>query len=149
MDQLIHDIKNEMVVAFNVLNLDFTVGQTPPIHGDRTMVTQVFSNLLNNAIKYSARSNPPKVRVEGKEANGEIIYAISDNGVGIDLNYYNRIFDLFKRMDNVRSYEGTGVGLAIVKRIIEKHNARIWVESELGIGTVFYVAFKKNANGSA
>ena len=148
-EHLIHDIKNDMVVAFNVLNLDFTVGETPPIYGDRTMVTQVFSNLLNNAIKYSARSNPPKVKVEGKEANGEIVYAISDNGVGIDLNYYNRIFDLFKRMDNVRSYEGTGVGLAIVKRIIEKHNARIWVESELGVGTVFYVAFKNNANGSA
>lgn len=149
MEHLIHDIKNDLVIAFNVLNLDFIVGETPTVHGDKTMVTQVFANLLNNAIKYSARSNPPKVKIEGKETNGEIIYSISDNGVGIDLNYYNRIFDLFKRMDNVRNYEGTGVGLAIVKRIIEKHNARIWVESELGVGTIFYVAFKKIINGSA
>lgn len=144
MNALIQEIKNDLVVAFNVSDLQFNVGETPVIYGDRTMVTQVFTNLLNNAVKYSSRSTPPKVNIEGKEVNGEVIYSISDNGVGIDLNYYNRIFDLFKRMDNVRNYEGTGVGLAIVKRIIEKHNARIWVESELGVGTIFYVAFKKN-----
>ncbi len=144
MKSLVDEIKNDLVVALNIRDLQFEVGDTPLLYGDRTMVTQVFANLLNNAIKYSAKSNPPKVRVEGKETSTEVIYSISDNGIGIDLNYYNRIFDLFKRMDNVRGYEGTGVGLAIVKRIIEKHNARIWVESELGVGTIFYVAFKRN-----
>ncbi len=144
MKSLVDDIKNDLVVALNIRDLQFEVGDTPLLYGDRTMVTQVFANLLNNAIKYSAKSNPPKVRVEGKESSTEVIYSISDNGIGIDLNYYNRIFDLFKRMDNVRGYEGTGVGLAIVKRIIEKHSARIWVESELGVGTIFYVAFKRN-----
>ncbi len=144
MKALVQEIKNDLVVALNINNLQFEIGETPALYGDQTMVTQVFANLLNNAIKYSAKSNPPKVRVDGKETSSEVIYSISDNGIGIDLNYYNRIFDLFKRMDNVRGYEGTGVGLAIVKRIIEKHNARIWVESELGAGTVFYVAFKRN-----
>lgn len=144
MRSIIDDLKNDSIVAFNTHNLVFEVGDTPSVYGDRTMITQVFANILNNAIKYSSRSDPPKVKVEGKTTNSEIIYAISDNGIGIDLNYYNRIFDLFKRMDNVRNYEGTGVGLAIVKRIIDKHNARIWVESELGVGTIFYVAFKRN-----
>ncbi|WP_345951416.1 ATP-binding protein [Mucilaginibacter sp. PAMB04274] len=144
MASIINDLKNDLVVAFNTHNLVFEVGNTPSVYGDRTMVTQVFANLLNNAIKYSSRSAPPHVKVEGKETQTEVIYSITDNGVGIDINYYNRIFDLFKRMDNVRNYEGTGVGLAIVKRIIEKHNARIWMESELGVGTVFYIAFRKN-----
>jgi chemotaxis family two-component system sensor kinase Cph1 len=144
MGSLIIELKNDIVVAFNTPNLEFEMGDTPPIYGDRTMITQVFTNLLNNAIKYSSRSNPPTVKVEGKETQAEVIYSISDNGIGIDLNYYNRIFDLFKRMDNVRKYEGTGVGLAIVKRIIEKHNGRIWVESELEVGTIFYIAFRKN-----
>jgi chemotaxis family two-component system sensor kinase Cph1 len=143
MGSLINELKSDLVVAFNIDHLDFTVGDTPSIYGDKTMIAQVFANLLNNAIKYSSKSNPPKVKIEGRETTSEIIYSVSDNGVGIDLQYYNRIFDLFKRMDNVRNYEGTGVGLAIVKRIVEKHNARIWIESELGIGTVFYVAFKK------
>jgi len=143
MSDLIEDIKNDLVVAFNAQNLLFEVGDTPAIYGDRTMITQVFTNLLNNAIKYSSLSDPPKVRIEGKETDSETIYSITDNGVGIDLNYYNRVFDLFKRMDNVRKFEGTGVGLAIVKRIIDKHNARIWIESELGVGTIFYVAFNR------
>ena len=143
MQSIINDLKNESVVAFNTQNLEFEMGSTPSVQGDKTMITQVFANLINNAIKYSSRSNPPRVKVEGHETNSEVVYSIKDNGIGIDLNYYNRIFDLFRRMDNVRGYEGTGVGLAIVKRIIEKHNARIWVESELGVGTVFYIAFKR------
>ena len=144
MQDLINELKTDSIVAFNAHNLNFVVGNTPPIFGDKTMITQVFANIINNAVKYSSKSNPPTVNIEGRETSSEVIYSIKDNGVGIDLNYYNRIFDLFKRMDNVRNYEGTGVGLAIVKRIIEKHNARIWVESELGVGTVFYVAFKRN-----
>ncbi|MDT3401647.1 ATP-binding protein [Mucilaginibacter terrae] len=144
MDTLFKEIHNDLIVALQIPDLQFTVGDTPAIYGDRVMITQVFTNLLNNAFKYSSRSNPPKVNIDGKEFNGEVVYSISDNGVGIDLNYYNRIFDLFKRMDNVRTYEGTGVGLAIVKRIMEKHNGRIWVESELGVGTIFYIGFKKN-----
>jgi chemotaxis family two-component system sensor kinase Cph1 len=144
MRSLINELKNDLVVAFNTHNLEFEIGNTPPINGDKTMIAQVFANIINNAIKYSSKSNPPIVKIEGHETSSEVIYSISDNGVGIDLSYYNRIYDLFKRMDNVRNYEGTGVGLAIVKRIIEKHNARIWVESELGVGTVFYVAFKRN-----
>ncbi|CAM3890363.1 ATP-binding protein [Mucilaginibacter galii] len=144
MESLIHELKNDLTVAFNTHDLQFEVDNTPAVYGDKTMVSQVFANVINNAIKYSSKSNPPKVKIDGRETNSEVIYTISDNGVGIDLNYYDRIFDLFKRMDNVRKYEGTGVGLAIVKRIIEKHNARIWVESELGVGTVFYIAFKRN-----
>lgn len=144
MDSLIEELKNDSTIAFNPHNLEFEVGETPAITGDKTMVTQVFANIINNAVKYSSKSDSPKVKIEGRETSSEVIYSIRDNGVGIDLNYYNRIFDLFKRMDNVRGYEGTGVGLAIVKRIIEKHNARIWIESELGVGTVFYIAFKRN-----
>ncbi|UEG55259.1 GAF domain-containing protein [Mucilaginibacter daejeonensis] len=147
MKQLLNELKGDLSIAFKLPDLEFKIGDTPTINGDRTMITQVFLNLLNNAIKYSARSNPPTVSVEGREYNNEVIYIIKDNGVGIDVNYFNRIFDLFKRMDNVRDYEGTGVGLAIVKRIIEKHNARIWVESELGVGTIFYIAFRKTDNG--
>ncbi|WP_233268875.1 ATP-binding protein [Mucilaginibacter lacusdianchii] len=142
MKHLVQELQNEITVALNPQHLKLTVGNTPDIHGDPTMIRQVFANLLNNAIKYSGKSNPSVVTIEGKENNNEIVYAISDNGIGIDLQYYNRIFELFKRMSNVREYEGTGVGLAIVKRIIEKHQGRIWVESELGVGTTFYVAFR-------
>ncbi|WP_179413147.1 ATP-binding protein [Mucilaginibacter sp. E4BP6] len=142
MGRLIHEIKNEVISALNPKNIEFEIGETPDLQGDATMLTQVFTNLINNAVKYSSRSNPSKVKVEGKINNDEIIYSVSDNGVGIDVNYYSRVFELFKRMDNVKDFEGTGVGLAIVKRIVEKHQARIWFESTLEVGTIFYISFK-------
>ncbi len=149
MAALLNDIKQDLLVAQKPVNLTFTIQQTPDIKGDETMISQVFSNLLNNAIKYSGRKPDPVVTVNGQVTDHEVVYTIKDNGVGIDVNYYNRIFDLFKRMDNVQDYEGTGVGLAIVKRIVEKHNGRIWLESELGVGTIFYVSFTKYADAKS
>ena len=143
MDRMLNEIQREVISALNPPNLEFEIGETPDIAGDSVMITQVFTNLINNAVKYSSRSNPSKVKVAGVENGDEVIYSVSDNGVGIDVNYYSRVFELFKRMDNVKDFEGTGVGLAIVKRIVEKHEARIWFESTLGSGTIFYISFKK------
>lgn len=142
MGLLLREIKREVLSALKPGNIEFTIGETPSIIGDSVMITQVFTNLINNAVKYSSKSIPQKVAVHGEMQNNEVIYSVSDNGVGIDINYYNRVFELFKRMDNAMEFEGSGVGLAIVKRIVEKHNARIWFESKLGIGTVFYISFK-------
>ena len=142
MVHLIGEIKKEVIAALNAENLEFVIGDTPEITGDAVMINQVFTNLINNAVKYSSRSNPSKVKIEGKTGNSEITYSVEDNGVGIDINYYSRVFELFKRMDNVKDFDGTGVGLAIVKRIVEKHGARIWFESNLGVGTIFYISFK-------
>jgi chemotaxis family two-component system sensor kinase Cph1 len=142
MVKLVNDAAKEVTNAFSLPNLKLTIGDLPNIYGDFVMITQVFTNLLNNAVKYSARSNPPQVEIKGVVDNQETIYSVTDNGVGIDVNYFSRVFELFKRMDNVLDYEGTGVGLAIVKRIVEKHQARIWFESKLGIGTIFYISFK-------
>jgi chemotaxis family two-component system sensor kinase Cph1 len=139
---LISEVTKEVVNGLKPPHLNLIIGETPNIYGDKVMLMQVFTNLVNNAVKYSARSNPSTVEIKGVVDNQETIYSVSDNGVGIDVNYFSRVFELFKRMDNVLDYEGTGVGLAIVKRIVEKHQARIWFESKLGIGTVFYVSFK-------
>lgn len=142
MVNMMETIKLVVIDALQPQNLAFTIGNMPAIKGDEVMICQVFTNLINNAVKYSSKSIPSVVSVKGAVFGNEIIYSITDNGVGIDINYYTRVYELFKRMDNATEFEGTGVGLAIVKRIIEKHQARIWFESELGIGTTFYMAFK-------
>jgi len=142
MTAMVSEITKEVISALKSENLQLKIGDTPNIYGDRTMIMQVFTNLINNAVKYSSKSNPSIVEISGKVDGQETVYSISDNGVGIDVNYFSRVFELFKRMDNVQDYEGTGVGLAIVKRIIEKHQARIWFESKLGVGTIFYISFK-------
>ena len=112
------------------------------------MIGQVFSNLLGNAIKYSSKKIKAIVKIEGRNAENVTTYSISDNGIGIEMQDHTRMFDLFKRLDNARDFDGTGVGLAIVKRIVEKHGGRIWFDSELDKGTVFYVSFKKDPETS-
>jgi len=141
MRHLIGDVKNNIYESSKPQNLEFIIGPTPDISGDFVMIGQVFANLLGNAVKYTSKSDNAIVKIEGYNSGNETIYTVADNGIGIDVKYYNRVFELFKRMDNVKDFEGSGVGLAIVKRIIEKHKGRIWFESQLGKGTIFYISF--------
>lgn len=140
---LVKEQVRDLSVAYQVDDLEMSIGDTPVLHGDPVMISQVFSNLLSNAIKYSSRSNPAKVSVQGSVTETEIIYSIGDNGIGIDIKQLPMVFELFKRMDNAKDIEGTGVGLAIVKRIVEKHQGKVWVDSELGKGSTFYLAFQR------
>ena len=126
-------------------NVQITVGHLPDIYGDTVMVTQVFNNLISNAVKYSVHANPGMIHIEGKVQENDICYSIKDNGIGIAPENMTLIYGLFKRMSNVQKIDGSGVGLAIVKRIIDKHSGKIWAESELGKGSTFYVCFNKES----
>lgn len=140
---IIDDHIRDLKLVYNADHLKINIKNTPTVSGDPTMVSQVFANLLSNAVKYSLPSGAPEITIDAKEDENEVVYSIKDNGVGIDIKQLPRVFELFKRMDNVQDIEGTGVGLAIVKRIVEKHNGKIWVDSRLGAGSTFYVTFKK------
>lgn len=138
MAKVISDIKLEYD---DTSNINFIVGNTPAVFADEVMLKQVFNNLISNAIKYASKNQIAKIVINGEIVKKEVIYSISDNGIGIDETYYNKVFELFKRMDNVQDIEGSGVGLAIVKKIMEKHQGRVWFDSKLGEGTIFYIAF--------
>ncbi|MFC3563290.1 ATP-binding protein [Pedobacter jamesrossensis] len=142
MEALLIEISAEVWSAFKADNSELILGQLQDLKGDKTMIAQVFTNLMSNAVKYSSMVDKPKIEISSYIDGEEVIYIIKDNGIGIDNRYYDRVFELFKRMDNVKEIEGTGVGLAIVKRIVEKHNGRVWFESKLNEGSTFYVAFK-------
>lgn len=142
MNQLITEISAELKSVYTA-NPGIVIQHTPDIKGDRTMIMQVFTNLLSNAVKYSSKKEKPVVTINGEELPQEIVYSVADNGVGIDMSFGNQVFEIFRRLNNAASFEGTGVGLSIVKRIVEKHRGRIWYESELGVGTVFYISFNK------
>lgn len=143
MREMINEIVQDSVSAFKVPHAQIDIGECPPIDGDPTLVMQVFSNIISNAVKYSAKREVPMVSISGVDENNVIIYSIQDNGIGIEVDHHDKVFELFRRMENVKDFEGTGVGLAIVKRIMERHNARIWFESETDKGTTFYLSFKK------
>ncbi len=92
------------------------------------MITQVFTNIIGNALKYSSQSPNPTVAIDAETGEDEIVYSVQDNGVGIDVQFGSQVFEIFKRMDNVKQFEGSGVGLSIVKRIMEKHFGKVWFE---------------------
>ena len=142
MPLLLKEIETEVWNAFKADKTELVLGKLPDLMGDRTMIAQVFTNLIGNAVKYSSTVNKPRIEISAHVDGEETIYAIKDNGIGIDNRYYDRVFELFKRMDNVKDIDGTGVGLAIVKRIVERHNGRVWFDSTLNVGSTFYVAFK-------
>ena len=138
---MITEIISDLRVIYHNENLKIHVGETPDLQGEKTMLLQVFSNLIGNAMKYSQNTAHPEVNIEGSIGKDHVQYSIRDNGIGIDPKDHHRLFELFQRMDNAQEIEGTGVGLSIVKRILDKHNARIWIESEVGKGSTFYVVF--------
>jgi chemotaxis family two-component system sensor kinase Cph1 len=140
---MIHDIVRDLLLIYDIDESCITIGPTPKIQGDAVMLSQVFSNIISNAVKYSMMADLQNVCIAGTEGDNEVIYTITDNGLGIDIKQLPRIFELFHRTDNVGDIEGSGVGLAIVKRIVEKHRGKIWVDSEPGKGSTFYIAFNK------
>ena len=139
---LIGGIVSDLESIHQKRQLQISIGDTPNLLGDPVMIYQIFSNLISNAVKYTEGATTAIIRISAETTANEIIYTIADNGLGIAEINIPKIFELFNRMDNVRHIEGSGVGLAIVKRIVEKHQGRIWVESELYVGSKFFVAFQ-------
>jgi light-regulated signal transduction histidine kinase (bacteriophytochrome) len=114
----------------------------PTVNADRTQLLQVFQNLISNAIKYRSQRSP-KIHVGTEEKGAEWLISVRDNGIGIAPQYADRIFRIFQRLHTRREYSRTGIGLAICKKIIERHSGRIWVESELDEGSTFYFTLPK------
>ncbi len=114
-----------------------TAGPLPPVSVDPAQLSQLFQNLVGNALKYRA-SRPTEIRVEARRHEQEWIFTVRDNGIGIESEFFERIFELFQRLHTRNEYPGTGIGLALCKKIVERYGGRIWVESTLGQGSVFY-----------
>lgn len=121
----------------------FKFGHLPPVYGDETMLRQVFMNLISNAFKFTKYNETAIIEVGALEKPHEIIYYVKDNGEGFDMQYEAMLFNAFQRFGNAGKFEGTGVGLAIVKRIIKQHGGRVWAESKAGYGASFYFALPR------
>jgi len=115
-----------------------TMGALPAAVGDPVVLRQVWTNLLSNAIKYSGKREQAAVEVSARAENGQVTYCVSDNGVGFDMRYSDKLFGVFQRLHSQDEFPGTGVGLAIVKRVINRHGGRVWAHSVLGEGAQFY-----------
>jgi PAS domain S-box-containing protein len=114
-----------------------THDELPTVKGDRTQLVQLVQNLLGNAIRFRGKE-PPRIHVSAKKSGPERVFSVQDNGIGIDAKYRDRVFAVFQRLHNRNEYPGTGIGLAICRRIVDRHGGRIWFDSEPGKGTTFY-----------
>ncbi|MCL7989295.1 ATP-binding protein [Sphingobacterium sp. lm-10] len=141
----IRKIIQENVARYNKDVANIEVKNLLPLYGEKTLFHQIFANIIGNAIKYSSKTEKAHVCIESHVRNNSIYYRITDNGIGIDADELANIYDVFKRMSNSSGFEGTGVGMAIVKRIVERLNATIDVSSELKKGTTVHLVFP-NAN---
>jgi len=138
MVKLSNTVYNELLIAEVDKQIDFKVDKLPFAYGDFSTIKQVMINLISNAIKYSAITESPKIEVSCEKNNNIPVYYVKDNGVGFDMQYVHKLFGVFQRLHSKKEFEGNGVGLAIVQRIIHRHGGKVWAEGEVGKGATFY-----------
>ncbi len=143
METLAHTVYDELQPFVSGANLHVEIESLPPAEGDSAMLRQVFVNLLSNAIKFSRAKETAEIKVGAFSAGNETVYYVKDNGAGFDMQYANKLFGVFQRLHGVTEFEGTGIGLAIVKRIVNRHGGRVWAEGEIGKGATFYFSIPR------
>jgi light-regulated signal transduction histidine kinase (bacteriophytochrome) len=115
----------------------------PEAWGDPALIKQVWTHLLSNAIKFSGKREHPAIEVSGRENGAESVYCVKDNGAGFDMKYYDKLFGVFQRLHSAQAFAGTGVGLAIVRRMVSRHGGRVWAEGKVDQGAAFYFSLPK------
>jgi PAS domain S-box-containing protein len=143
----IHQLIEETWLELQSVNPDrrmsLKMNDTPPGWGDRALLKQVFVNILSNAVKFTRTRDVALIEAGGDKKETEIIYYMKDNGVGFEMQYHDKLFGVFQRLHSADEYEGTGIGLALVQRIIHRHGGRIWAEGKMDEGATFYFALPK------
>ncbi|MCI0602423.1 ATP-binding protein [bacterium] len=140
MDQLVKEVLEELERDQYIKKNEVTVHALPRIRGDSAMLRQILVNLIFNAVKFSRKSEPRIIEIGSRAEEDEIVYWVKDNGVGFDMKYADKLFGVFQRLHSIQEFEGTGVGLAIAHRIVQKHDGRIWAEAKVDEGATFYFA---------
>ena len=139
-EEILKEARENLHLALAESGAEVSHGPLPDFDGDAAQLVRLFQNLIGNAVKYRRPEVPPKVEVDAERRDDTWVIRFKDNGIGIEAQHFQRIFEIFQRLHTREEYEGTGVGLAVCKKIVERHGGRIWVESEFGRGSTFFVA---------
>lgn len=145
MEGLVHAVFEELQPSVGGRRLQLDIEHIPRAWADGAMMHQVFHKLLSNAIKFSRSMDPARIKVGGSIVGNEAVYFVNDNGVGFDMQFADKLFGMFQRLHGVDEFEGTGIGLAIVKRIVTRHGGRVWAESKVKEGATIYFTLPADA----
>jgi PAS domain S-box-containing protein len=142
--QLVSEVQNEVWQDTEGRNMTWKIGPLPDLYGDKSMLKLALVNVISNAVKFTRTQSAPQIEIGYTDHpnNGAVLF-IRDNGVGFDMKYVNKLFGVFQRLHRADEFEGTGIGLATVQRIIHRHGGRVWAEGQVGVGATFYLSLPK------
>ncbi|MEA5519175.1 sensor histidine kinase [Limnoraphis robusta] len=143
MEQLVQSIKLHIELRCEPRKIIWQIDSLPAVTGDRNLFQQVWQNLLENAVKYSSEKEQTEIHVGSISGDQKITYFVKDNGIGFEMNSVNRLFGIFQRLENAQQFDGSGIGLANVRRIIHRHGGQVWAEGNLGEGATFYFSLPR------
>jgi PAS domain S-box-containing protein len=135
---LVREVLGDLRPEQEARRIEVVIGDLPTCHADPALLKQVWANLLGNAFKYTRKHDPARIEVGCREQDGERVYFVRDNGAGFDMRYAGKLFGVFQRLHKAADYDGTGVGLAIVQRVVHRHGGRVWAEAAVNRGATFY-----------
>jgi PAS domain S-box-containing protein len=147
MTGIVKELFDEFGFDADKRRVEFNIGPLPPVRGDKGMIRQVFANLLLNAIKFTKPRDTARIEVGGFRQDSQNVYYVKDNGAGFDMRHKDKLFGVFQRLHSGEEFEGTGIGLAIVQRIINRHGGQIWAEGKVNEGATFYFALPFSKGG--
>jgi light-regulated signal transduction histidine kinase (bacteriophytochrome) len=124
--------------------VEWDIGELPPVCADPSFLHLAVANLISNAVKFTARQDPAVIRIYAEDTPGETIFHVADNGAGFNMEYVHKLFGVFQRLHRMEDFQGTGIGLANVRRIVERHNGRVWANSVPGQGATFSFSIPKH-----
>jgi light-regulated signal transduction histidine kinase (bacteriophytochrome) len=145
MDCLVREALEELLPERQGRQVEIRAAPLPPSHGDNALLKQVWANLLSNALKYTRKCDSAVVEIGSVLEDGVAIYFVRDNGTGFDMRYAHKLFGVFQRLHRAEDFEGTGVGLAIVHRIVHRHGGRVWAEAAVDRGATFHFTLPRGA----
>ena len=143
MNKILGEVLQPLQDSCRDRKIEWVVGNLPKVTGDSSLIKQVWTNLVENAVKYTRRRDVARIEISSRDENDESIFIVEDNGVGFDMRYLHKLFGVFQRLHSEDQFEGTGIGLATVQRIIQRHGGRVWAEAELDKGARFYFSLPK------
>jgi two-component system, sensor histidine kinase and response regulator len=146
MNSLAKSVVGEVVAPKAPNTPEVRISALPRAMGDPALIRQVWTNLLSNSVKYSGKRDQPLIEITGHSEGADQVYCVRDNGAGFDMRQYKKLFGVFQRLHDARQYPGTGVGLAIVQRVVSRHGGRVWAEGKPGAGASFYFSLPRGAD---